>query len=281
MSANTLTILTTLMLLICVGCTSQNHMNNPASLYKPPPERVLTGNWLVTFQVNTKAAKSNMHLVQYGNQFTGVGTDEDGKLAYTIKDGVVDGNQVYFQKVYAGADHTSPPIEYTGQYQMLNTNGVQPYMEGQYTTLFKGQRFSDSWKAHMAQSPDKSSITRNTASSIKTPEHAPDISGKWKMGYEYNFGIIKSIMFLQQKDGKLIGYGTKSGTTSQFNIKKGWYSYPKVTFMLEYARGGGNSLNQPMTFKGELTTINESDYQGLYLSGKTQGGGNWEAEKVK
>ena len=36
-----------------------------------------------------------------------------------------------------------------------------------------------------------------------------------------------------------------------------------------------------MTFKAEVSIANDKDYQGPYLSGKTDGGGNWEAELIK
>lgn len=268
-------------LLSCIACTHQSQVSKSSSITVVPQEKSLTGNWLVSFKVDSRTLKSNMHLVQSGNQFIGEGTDEDNNRAYTIEDGVIDGNQVYFRKVYMNTESTSPPIEYTGQYQILNTNGQHPYLRGQYTTLFKGQKFSGDWESFMNLPSGTTSVTSSTTALSETSQHAPDISGKWKLGYEYNFKIIKSTMFLEQEDGKLAGHGTNSGSTARFNIRKGWYSYPKVAFVLEYYQGNKNNLNQSMIFKGDVTAINESDYQGLYISGKTQGGGNWEAEQIK
>jgi hypothetical protein len=36
-----------------------------------------------------------------------------------------------------------------------------------------------------------------------------------------------------------------------------------------------------MTFKADVSMANDKDYQGPYLNGKTEGGGNWEAELIK
>jgi len=137
------------------------------------------------------------------------------------------------------------------------------------------------WEAAKAQAPAATQNTEKAASEepLPTPKqsHSPDLSGKWNVAYEYNFKIIHSTMFLEQDGSKIGGHGIDAETKEKFIIKKGWYNFPRLTLIRQYPGRLGNSL---MTFKAEVSDVSDKDYTGPYLSGKTQGGGEWEAERV-
>jgi hypothetical protein len=82
---------------------------------------------------------------------------------------------------------------------------------------------------------------------------------------------------LEQDGDKITGHGLDNETKEKFVIKKGWYTPPHLTIIRQYPNRVGNSS---MTFQAEVSEVCEEDYSGPYVSGKTQGGGEWEAERV-
>jgi hypothetical protein len=85
-----------------------------------------------------------------------------------------------------------------------------------------------------------------------------------------------------------VGHGVDDNH-ERFIIEKGWYHFPKLTLIRKYAKSapikakGKTHEGKPareMTFKADVSWANDKDYQGPYLGGKTDGGGNWEAELV-
>ncbi len=85
-------------------------------------------------------------------------------------------------------------------------------------------------------------------------------------------------MFLEQDGNKLTGHGIDLNSKEKFVIKKGWYSFPHITIVRQYV--SGSMPGKTMAFKAEVSEVSDKDYTGPYLSGKTQGGGDWEAERV-
>ena len=120
------------------------------------------------------------------------------------------------------------------------------------------------------------------------PDKAPDLSGKWEVAYEYKFRTVKSIMFLEQEFDRVIGHGLDD-TKEKFVLEKVFYSYPKITLIRKYQKSSEKvkgktkevGKDRLMTFKGDVSVVNDADYQGPYLRGKTDGGGAWEAQRVK
>ncbi len=140
-----------------------------------------------------------------------------------------------------------------------------------------------------AQPPSAVPSASGTAThSSKHSDKPPDLSGKWELAYEYNFRTVKSIMFLEQEWDHLVGHGLDD-TKEKFVIEKGMYQFPKVTMTRKYqntpvkVRGRLRALGKEriMIFRGDVSYVEESDYQGPYMHGKTDGGGSWEAQLVK
>jgi len=90
-------------------------------------------------------------------------------------------------------------------------------------------------------------------------------------------------MFLEQVKDKFTGHGFDDNTNERFEIEKGWYSYPKLTLVRKYPAIKTKKVTKPerrMTFKADVSWVSDKDYSGPYMSGKTEGGGNWEAQRV-
>src|SRR5262249_25613041 len=171
-----------------------------------------------------------------------------------------------------------------------------PYLSGDYSTTYQGQQVTGKWEAIMTQA--------ETAQAGGEPQHgggetqqsappppqqqaavdagkAPHLSGKWTVGYESDFKTIQSDMFIEQDNDKLTGHGQDKNTKEKFLIEKGWYNFPRITIVRKYTKGKGAAADRSLTFKGEVTVVNDANYQGPYMSGKTQGGGSWEVEMYK
>ena len=89
-------------------------------------------------------------------------------------------------------------------------------------------------------------------------------------------------MFLEQEGDRITGHGVDLNTKEKFTIEKGWYHYPKITIIRKYTKGKNQATStRTMAFKASVSFVNDKDYQGPYMSGKTQGGGNWEAQRVE
>ena len=267
----------------------------------------ISGDWQFGFQFNNDTLQSTVHLDQQGQSFTGHGKDDQSGMGFSVEQGQITGNQVQFYKKYPG---NSPEVEYTGTLEMANDAGYHgPYMHGEYTTGKAGKIVSNIWEAELAppgsapaappqqqQSPTFQPSGQQSASMLN---HTPELSGKWNVAFEYNFRNIHSTMFLEQVSDRISGHGVDHDTKEKFIIDNGWYHYPKLTLIRKYpaskqtkmVKGKGKrakpskmTVNVPehsMIFKARVSMVNDRDYQGPYLNGKTQGGGNWEAQMYK
>jgi hypothetical protein len=254
----------------------------------------LSGTWKIGFQSKDKALQSTVQLSQNGETFSGSGTDDQSGMAFTIEQGHITDNDVSFFKKY----QNGAQVQYTGTFKTVNDASYSgPYMSGEYTLANKGQIVTNDWEAEKEQpsapapiehptSPDAVSTdteSSNQSHSLWPSDKAPDLSGKWEVAYEYNFKHVHSVMYLEQEEGSITGHGTDISTQENFTIPKGWYSFPKISIVKKYARTNGKHGRQERTavFKGEVSIVNASDYQGPYMQGETQGGGAWEAQLVK
>ena len=261
----------------------------------PPPEPPkvpvkLTGHWKMGFLYGTKNFTSTIDLTQDNNSFHGTGTDDDSNLAFSVEQGTISGQQISFIKLYSDGKHQ--PVQYGGSFQIVNDpNYSGPYLSGEYELASHGKPISGVWEAEVVsdQPPpaNPQPAPQNPPESPPPPEPppphrgAPQLSGKWNVGYEYNFKTIHSTMYLEQDGGKLTGHGFDENTKEKFVISKGWYKYPRLTLVRKYVKGKGAAGDREVTFKATVSWVSASDYVGPYLNGKTQGGGAWEAELLK
>lgn len=254
----------------------------------------MTGYWQVAFQLGDKTMKANMRLEQHGAEFTGEGTDDPSGREFVIEEGYLDKGAVHFFKRYPQSDAGAvPPVEYTGKFEVVNDGELQgPYMSGEYATTFNGNPIRGIWEASIVPQeapppeqppaqPGQPASEPAPAAPPVDPNRAPHLSGKWEVGYEYKFKTIKSVMFLEQDGGLLKGHGEDKNTKEKFTIEKGWYNFPRITIVRKYTKGKGAAADRTMTFKASVSTVNDADYQGPYLRGKTEGGGEWEAQMYK
>ncbi len=263
---------------------------------KTSPQNSLSGYWQVAFQVGTQTLKANMHLKQDGNSFVGEGTDDPSGREFVIEEGQVKNNEVLFYKKYPGMDPSqAPPVEYSGTLELIAEGDAQgPYLSGTYATTYQGKPVTGDWEAQMTQAETAQAGGETPAGGgggaenpppeqapPVDPSKAPHLSGKWNVGYEYNFKTIQSDVFIEQDGGKLTGHGSDRNTKEKFAIEKGWYNYPRITIVRKYVKGKGAAADRTMTFKGEVSVVSDDKYQGPYMQGKTQGGGAWEAEMYK
>ena len=279
--------------------------NQQASASNP-----LSGDWQFGFQFNNSTLHSTVHLDQQGNNFSGTGKDDESGMQFTIEQGELSNGQVTFYKKYGSTK--APDIQYTGTMEMSNDANYQgPYLHGEYTTR-KGDKFiSNIWEAELSkgmaggqQQQQQASPPPPDDSTNPMIDKTPDLSGKWKVGYEYNFDTVHSTMFLEQMGDRITGHGVdqynvkdKDGVTKKYEkfvIDKGWYSFPKLTLIRrwpassettpakgKHGKGKGKTVTKPertMTFRADVKVVRDKDYMGPYLSGKTSGGGAWEAE---
>ncbi len=282
---------------------SLNEEQNSASSTQLSKPIDLTGEWKIGFRFQGKTGLGSMQLTQTDQNFSGSGKDDSG-VAFKIDHGSIKDNEIIFLKRYEA--NPSQAVQYHGQFSLLSAdNGQQiPYMGGDFSLESNGNLVAGEWEAsknvtqqeasqnnqnppsmNETQSPAQQQAPDYDAKSNKeiNATRSPDLSGKWRLAFEYNFKTIHSTMFLEQDGNKLNGHGIDTETKNRFVIKNGSYHFPRLSFVRHYLD------NQPakhaiplreMTFKAEVTVISDPDYQGPYLSGKTEGGGNWEAERV-
>lgn len=245
----------------------------------------LSGYWKMAYSVNGEVKSAHVRLTQSGNSFTGEGTDDHNNKAFVIEKGTLQDGVVGFLKRYQD-NAAALPVEYGGNLDMSQGG----YISGRYLASANGQSVEGDWEAEKdkPEAPASSSGSHSQAPSpahqSRRPDHAPDLSGKWDTGYEYQFKTIHSTMWLMQENNKLHGHGIDHSTKEKFTIDEGWYAFPKVTLIRKYAAIKSKKVNKPerkMTFKADVNWITEADYDGPYLQGKTDGGGNWEAQLVR
>lgn len=291
------------------GNDSQASSSKPAGNSNPEEagkNGMLNGEWRLGYKYNGQTFNASMTLKQKGNSFTGTGKEDETGNEFEIKEGIVRGDQLQFLKRYIGKNATMAPIQYAGTITTANEQNYQgPYLSGDYSFTQKdGQQVNSEWDAvqdngaaqaaqapkqeEQAPPPQPQAPVEPSQNTIK-PDHPPDLSGKWNVGFEYQFKTIHSVMFLEQDHNKIVGHGVDD-TKEKFVIEKGWYNFPKLTLIRKYQKGeavkvkGKTHEGKPersMTFKADVSILNDKDYQGAYLSGKTDGGGNWEAELIK
>jgi len=244
----------------------------------------LSGLWKIGFRYQGKSDLGSMQIQQSNQSFSGQGQDEQSGATFKIVKGQIKGDEIIFLKMYD--KRPNQPIQYHGHFSYLpSENGEVSYMGGDFSFEANGALTVGEWEAAMAEvkSPFVSSGNNNKVAEEEqkqaiNQEHTPDLSGKWSVAHEYNFKTIHSIMFLEQDGNKISGHGTDTNTKEKFIIKKGWYNFPHLTIIRQYlSRSPGSNL---ITFKAEVSEVADKDYTGPYLSGKTQGGGDWEAERV-
>jgi len=245
----------------------------------------LSGYWKMAYSVNGDVKSAHVRLTQQGNNFSGQGTDDHNSKPFSIEKGTIqNGDLIGFIKKYED-NPSALPVEYGGN---LDTS-TNAYVSGRYLASVNGQNFEGDWEAEKEKSEapqTQSSSNGNAPSSHAShkPDHAPDLSGKWTTGYEYQFKTINSTMWLMQMNNKLTGHGIDHSTKENFTIIDGSYSFPKVTLVRKYAAVKSKKVNKPerkMTFKADVNWVTDSDYDGPYMQGKTDGGGNWEAQLVR
>ncbi len=146
--------------------------------------------------------------------------------------------------------------------------------------IIKGKTAVGPWEAVMLVNQAAPSKSENQVN-LPTVSN-PELSGKWTVGYEYNFSNFHSTMYLEQEGSKISGHGIDTESKEKFEISHGWYKFPNLTIVRQYKKGKGLAKsNRQMTFKAQVSYVNGPDYQGPYLNGKTEGGGTWEAELIK
>lgn len=263
----------------------------------------MNGDWHLAYIYGGEAYHSQMKLVQKDNQFSGQGFDEATQKPFTIEGGKIDGSDITFYKRYQAADPSQmvEPIQYRGKIKVNPDDaelGTYWTVTGEYATSAGGQASTEGFEIepqHVRQILDARAAqpagqpvgqTGASQEGMQTqeqvsPEKAPHLSGKWDVAYEYKFKTIKSTMFIEQDGGKFTGHGQDINTREKFTIEKGFYTFPVVSYVRRYSKDDGAASNRTMAFKGEVTMVNDKDYHGPYLSGKTEGGGAWEAEQFR
>lgn len=256
---------------------------------QPPSSDALSldGYWKLAFLFKDKQTyKSSIHLTQQADKFSGQGTDDADGKPFVIENGSISGGTVSFQKRYEGSN--DPPIQYNGKVEMVNDATYKgPYMEGKYSVLVNGQEVGDIWQAEIDQQQAQSGQEQPPPEQQQEEppsDRIPHLSGKWECAYEADFKTIKSSMYLEQEGDMIKGHGVDQNTKEKFIIEKGWYHYPKLTLVRKYAEVKGKKGSKPartLVFKATVSNIKDKDYDGPYMTGKTQGGGSWEAQLVR
>ncbi len=269
--------------------------NKSGDAANPQSDGKLNGYWKLAYQINNDVASCHFQLKQNGASFSGVGADDHNGKAFLVENGHVQAAEVVFYKRYEQPDYPNqPPIEFIGK---LDLSGKAAYMNGGFDVSANGEAIKGQWEAEreganpqeaqasagqQQEQPQEQAPPQQQAA---RPDKPPDLSGKWNAGYEFNFKTIHVTMFLEQLKEKVTGHGLNENTNEKFVIENGFYYPPKVTLMLKYpAIKLKDKVVKPerrMTFKADVSLVNDADYQGPYLSGKTDGGGNWEAQQVR
>jgi hypothetical protein len=271
----------------------------------------LTGDWSVRYKFDGQMLNASMHLEQKGHDVTGAGKDDPSGTPFTIDQGLVRGHQLTFVKKYGGDLAKLPPIQYAGTITAEGPDGAPgPYISGDYSaTSADGKAVSNDWDAvkDMSAPPPVAAMPVKQAPPppppppprpSRDPNKPPDLSGKWEVGFEYQFRTVQSQMFLEQDWEGIHGHGMDDNH-EKFIIQNASYKFPSVTIVRKYPRTtaqpppdakGKNPKGKDkpteqcaktMVVNGDVSWVDDSDYQGPYMAGKTDGGGKWEAQLVK
>jgi hypothetical protein len=256
----------------------------------------LAGNWQVSWELNGQTNSSHMSLAQDGTGFQGKGTEDNNKQDFVIDTGLITGNNITFHKRYHVEENPNlAPIVYQGTFQELSTaEYTGPYLSGTYQVTKGNRTIEGKWDAQKeGYGPGGQPQAAPQTSPQPTPEpnaahnsnKAPHLSGKWDAGYEFEFKTVRSTIYLEQDGTKIVGHGMDKATKEAFKIS-GNYKFPNIKLWLKYlpvkaAKGVKAKPERSLEFRGTAAVVNESEYQGARLEGKTNGGGAWMAEQVR
>lgn len=251
----------------------------------------VAGNWQVSYSVGGETQSAHMNISQNGTSFQGVGVDDSTQGNFVIDAGVINGKSITFHKRYHVDENPNlPPIIYIGSFEMAKTAQYSgPYMSGTYKVNKNGQMVEGQWDAQidgggLAATPTQPSPQPEAPQSGGS-NRRPHLSGKWDAGYEFEFKTVHASMYLEQDGTKITGHGMDKANKEAFNVK-GTYTYPNVKMWVKYlpVKAAGKNKGKPertLEFRGKAESVNEAEYQGTRLEGKTNGGGMWMAEQVK
>ena len=248
----------------------------------------VSGPWQISYEVNQEPRSAHLNLVQTGNTFEGTGTDDHDGQNFVVSKGVITGNHISFHKRYHVDENPNlPPIIYQGSFEMAKTETYSgPYMSGTYNLAKAGTNIGGKWdgqKEGAATSSAQAPVENPPPQPVNTGK-APHLSGKWDAGYEFEFKTVHSSIYLEQDGPKLVGHGIDKNSKETFSLQ-GNYKFPDIRFVLKYnAVKGPKGKSKPerkLEFRGTVSVVNEAEYQGPRLEGKTNGGGAWMAEIVK
>lgn len=248
----------------------------------------ISGPWQVSYVVNGETLSAHLNINQTGNTFQGTGTDDKDGQAFVIDKGQISGSNIGFNKRYHVEENPNlPPIVYQGAYKVAKTQAYSgPYMSGSYKLTKGATVVQGDWDAARENGPPPETQAQQQAPPPETakPGHAPHLSGRWDAGYEFEFKTVRATIYIEQDGNKLTGHGIDKSTKETFTLK-GDYKFPNLRMLVKYnAVKGPKHKNKPertLEFRGTATVVNESEYQGPRLEGKTNGGGAWMAEIVK
>ena len=250
----------------------------------------IAGTWQVSYSVGGETRSAHMTFNPTPAGFDGNGTDDADGQAFVVDTGFVAGNTIGFHKRYHVDENPNlPPIEYNGTFDMAAPdNNKQPYMKGTYR-LDKGggQSVNGQWdavKGDAATATQAAPPQQAPPPVVVDPNKAPDISGKWRAGYVYEFKTFKSQMFLEQTGNKISGHGADQNTNESYSIT-GSYNFPNIKIIHKYPvlklSKGKSKPARNLEFRGKIEVVNEAEYQGPRMVGQSIGGGDWMAEEVR
>lgn len=133
--------------------------------------------------------------------------------------------------------------------------------------------------------PFGNSTSQGAGSNGTTNTNAPSVSmsGDWTMAFSFNEQVTKCHMHLQQRGSSFEGEGHEEGSNRKFLISEGNLNGADITFIKRYAGAAPDA--PPVQYIGKVESINDKDFQGLYMKGEYatmfQGQevhGSWEGE---
>jgi hypothetical protein len=278
---------------------------SPGQVGKSVPP--LDGNWTIQFEYKGEGYESTVDLAQQGSQVVGRGQDSTG-AAFTVEQGRMNGENIHFLKQYPGSDASTPPVDYTGTLTWTENPDYKGWiLGGRYQTTSNGNKISGKWVATpntpigggeppggpTAAAPSQGTGFGGPPSTSGSPppsgappsamppqqaggdaSDSPQLSGLYQGAYEFNFKKVTFKMWLEQDGEHVAGHGVDTNTNEQFQITKGWYHFPKLTLSRHYQKGKSAATTRDIIFKCEVAR----DFR---LKGKTQYGGEWDAQLVR
>lgn len=274
----------------CQTVKLSGQSGSPTAGAAKPIDTPVAGNWQISYSVGAETQSAHVNLSQSQNSFQGVGSDDSSQTNFVIDSGTINGKSITFHKRYHVEENPNlPPIVYIGSFEMVKTPEYSgPYMSGTYKQTVKGQSVEGKWDA---QIDGGGAVAAPTQAEQSAPpqqgggNRRPHLSGKWDAGYEFEFKTVHSSMYIEQDGAKISGHGMDKSTKEAFTIK-GTYKYPDLKMWIKYLPVKASGKNKAkgersLEFRGTAAVVNDAEYQGTRLEGKTNGGGLWMAEQVK